>query len=431
MAPSQPAPWCTIAVTQEDTLDMADRANVIDRVDVYGYDLTYAHGDYVMSSGRVVNVLPSTVVRIRTRDGVEGFGETCPLGSTYLPAFAEGARAALRELAPALIGVDAGNLAAVTERMDATLRGHGYAKSALDVACWDVLGRATGRSVATLLGGALHEAVPLYVAVPLGPADAMAAFVERERAGGIHHFQLKLGAAPEEDLERVAAVHAVTGPEDALIGDANGAWRRQDAIIAARLFAGFDRLRLEQPCPTLEECIAVRRLTTLPMVLDEVITDLPTLVRAAAADAMDHVNLKVGRVGGLTRARAMRDAAVALGLTLTIEDSWGGDIVTAAVGHLAAGVPPGSLFAASYMNDWTLEHVAGYEPRSRRRHGARPGRAGPRDHRRRRPARDAVVQCDPVLVGRRVRLGSGPVMWLTTFGAVASLARPMPHTREQ
>ena len=355
---------------------MADRANVIDRVDVYGYDLTYAHGDYVMSSGRVVNVLPSTVVRIRTRDGVEGFGETCPLGSTYLPAFAEGARAALRELAPALIGVDAGNLAAVTERMDATLRGHEYAKSALDVACWDVLGRATGRSVATLLGGALHEAVPLYVAVPLGPADAMAAFVERERAGGIHHFQLKLGAAPEEDLARVAAVHAVTGPEDALIGDANGAWRRQDAIIAARLFAGFDRLRLEQPCPTLEECIAVRRLTTLPMVLDEVITDLPTLVRAAAADAMDHVNLKVGRVGGLTRARAMRDAAVALGLTLTIEDSWGGDIVTAAVGHLAAGVPPGSLFAASYMNDWTLEHVAGYEPRSQAGKGPVPDGPG-------------------------------------------------------
>ena len=115
----------------------------------------------------------------------------------------------------------------------------------------------------------------------------------------------------------MAAVHAVTGPEDALVGDANGAWRRQDAIVAARLFAGFDRLRLEQPCPTLEECIAVRRLTTLPMVLDEVITDLPTLVRAVAADAMDHVNLKVGRVGGLTRARLMRDAAVSLGLTLT------------------------------------------------------------------------------------------------------------------
>ena len=351
---------------------MGKTATIIERVAVYGLDLTYAHGDYVMSSGRIVNVLPSTIVKLTTRGGVEGFGESCPLGNTYLSAFGDGARAALRELGPALIGVDAANLAAVNARMDATLRGHEYAKSAIDVACWDILGRATGRSVATLLGGALQPAVQLYVAVPLGPPDEMAAFVERERAGGIHHFQLKLGGAPEDDRDRVAAVHAVTGPEDALIGDANGAWRRQEAIVAARLLAGFDRLRLEQPCPTLEECLAVRRLTTMPMVLDEVITDLPTLVRAVAADAMDHVNLKVGRVGGLTKARLMRDAAVELGLTLTIEDSWGGDIVTAAVSHLAAGVPPASLFAASFMNDWTLEHVAGYQPRSRNGKGPVP-----------------------------------------------------------
>jgi L-alanine-DL-glutamate epimerase-like enolase superfamily enzyme len=204
----------------------------------------------------------------------------------------------------------------------------------------------------------------------------MAAFVERERAGGIHHFQLKLGDAPERDRDRVAAVHAVTGPEDALIGDANGGWRRQDAIIAARLLEGFDRLRLEQPCPTLEECHAVRGLSTLPMVLDEVITDLPTLVRAGAADAMDHINLKIGRVGGLTRARQMRDAAVGLGLTLTIEDSWGGDLVTAAVSHLAAATPPASLFAVSYMNDWTVEHIAGYQPRSRDGRGPVPDGPG-------------------------------------------------------
>ncbi len=351
---------------------MADSTTVIDRVAVYGYDLTYAHGDYVMSSGRVVNVLPSTVVRITTRGGVEGFGESCPLGRTYLPGFGEGARAALRELAPALIGIDAANLAAVNQAMDATLRGHEYAKSAIDVACWDILGRIASQPVAMLLGGVLQAELPLYIAVPLGPPEAMAAFVERERAGGIHHFQLKLGDAPERDRDRVAAVHAVIGPEDAIIGDANGGWRRQDAIIAARLLEGFDRLRLEQPCPTLEECLAVRRLSTLPFVLDEVITDLPTLVRAATADAMDHVNLKVGRVGGLTKARLMRDAAVDLGLTLTIEDSWGGDIVTAAVGHLAAGVPPAQLFAASYMNDWTVEHVAGYQPRSRDGRGPVP-----------------------------------------------------------
>ena len=150
----------------------------------------------------------------------------------HVPArLRRGARAALRS-SRRRYRRGCGNLAAVTERMDATLRGHGYAKSALRRRVLGRPGAATGQSVATLLGGAL-PGVPLYVAVPLGPAEAMAAFVERERAGGIHHFQLKLGAAPEEDLERVAAVHAVTGPEDALIGDANGAWRRQDAIIAA------------------------------------------------------------------------------------------------------------------------------------------------------------------------------------------------------
>ena len=344
---------------------MAERAGVaIERIDVYGYELTYAHGDYVMSSGRTVRRLPSTVVRVTTRDGAQGFGEACPLGPTYLPAFGEGARAAIRELAPGLIGADVTSLAGVHRRMDARLAGHGYAKSALDIACWDAFGRIAGQPVAALLGGALQEDVPLYVAIPLGPADRMADFVARERAGGIRNFQLKLGADPAEDAARVAAVLAVTQDGDAVIGDANGGWRRQDAIIAAGLMAGARRFRLEQPCPTLEECLAVRRLTALPMVLDEVITDLPTLARAASLDAMDHVNLKIGRVGGLLPARLMRDAAVALGIRLTIEDSWGGDLVTASVAHLAAGTPPGALFAASFMNDWTLEHVAGYRPRS-------------------------------------------------------------------
>ena len=337
----------------------------IERIDVFGYELTYAHGDYVMSAGREVTRLPSTVVRITTTGGVEGFGEVCPLGSTYLPAFGEGARAALRQLAPALIGADATNLADIHRRMDGRLSGHGYAKSGLDVACWDAFGRLTGQPVSALLGGTLQDELPLYVAIPLGPPARMAEFVARERATGIRNFQAKLGADPADDAERVLAVLDATGPGDAVTGDANGAWHRQDAIMAARLLEGAQRFRLEQPCPTLEECLAVRRLTTLPMVLDEVIIDQQTLVRAAGLDAMDQVNLKIGRVGGLLPARLMRDTAVSLGIRLMIEDSWGGDIVTATVAHLAAGTPPDALFAVSFMNDWTMEHIAGYQPRSR------------------------------------------------------------------
>jgi L-alanine-DL-glutamate epimerase-like enolase superfamily enzyme len=342
----------------------ATSGTTIERVEVLGYDLRYAHGTYVMSGGRVIDTLPSTVVRVFTAEGAVGYGEACPLGATYLPAHAAGVRAALGELAPALVGLDVADAAGIMARLDRTLRGHPEARSAIDVACWDAWGRTLGVPVWALLGGRAQAELPLYVAVPLGEPDAMAAFVERERAGGVHRFQLKLGGDPVEDAARAAAVVAATGPEDQILGDANGGWRRQDAIIAAGLMADLPRYRLEQPCPTLDECLAVRHVTRLPMVLDEVITDLSVFTRAVALEAMDHINLKVGRVGGLTPARLIRDAAVALGIRLTIEDSWGGDIVSAAVAHLAAAVPPDALFAVSYMNDWTLEHVAGYQPRS-------------------------------------------------------------------
>ncbi len=337
----------------------------IARVDVYSYELRYAHGEYVMSGGRTVSALPSTVVRIETDDGVVGWGETCPLGPTYLESFAGGARAALRELAPALIGVE---LSDAQVAMDGALRGHAYAKAAVDIACWDVLGRSLGVPVSTLLGGVRAADFPLYVAIPLGPVADMVAHVREERSRGIRRFQLKLGADPREDAARVRAVLEETASDELVIADANGGWRLADAVIAARALEPLDRVYFEQPCPTLEECLAVRKRTTLPMILDEVITDVPAMLRAS----MEGVNLKLGRVGGLTRARLMRDLGVELGLRFTIEDSWGGDLTTAAVAHLAATTPPDALLMASFMNDWTLDHIAGYEPRSRGGRGSAP-----------------------------------------------------------
>src|SRR3954447_22634363 len=116
-------------------------------VDVFAYDLTYVHGRYVMSGGRVIERLSSTVVRIRTDDGVEGFGEVCPLGPAYLAGHAGGARAALAELAPAVLGLEVSALETIRAALDRALAGHAYAKSALDLACWDALGRSTGLPV--------------------------------------------------------------------------------------------------------------------------------------------------------------------------------------------------------------------------------------------------------------------------------------------
>jgi len=346
----------------------------IGRAHIFGYDLRYAHGEYVMSGGRTITSLESTIVKLETDDGLAGYGETCPLGATYLPAHAAGARAALEAVAPALIGVDPRNLNAVWAALDGALAGHDYAKSAVDIACWDLLGKAAGLPVSTLLGGALSEDFPLYVAIPLGPIDAMVAHVRARRAEGVRLFQLKLGADPRADAARVRAVLEATEEGETVIADANGGWRLQDATIAARALEDLDRVLFEQPCPTLEECLIVRARTTLPMVLDEVITDVDALLRARPA--IDAINLKIGRVGGLTKAKLMRDLGQRLGLRFTIEDSWGGDVTTAAVAHLAASTRPGQLLMASFMNDWTLDHIAGYEPRSRDGRGSAPSGPG-------------------------------------------------------
>src|SRR5215472_548519 len=177
-------------------------------LDCFGYELRYAHGEYIMSVGRAAVSQTVTLVRLRTDEGMDGWGEITPLGSTYLPTFAEGVRTALRFLAPHLLGLDPTNLSGLRRAMDAALMGHQYAKSAVDIACWDLRGQAAGLPIATLLGGVLHKDFPLYEAVPLGPPQSMASFAERRISAGINRFQLKVGNNPRDDAARTRAVVA-------------------------------------------------------------------------------------------------------------------------------------------------------------------------------------------------------------------------------
>ena len=139
---------------------------------MFQHDLPVADGPYVMSRGEWA--LDTTLVAVGLENGVVGWGETCPLGPTYAPAHAKGARAALELLAPALIGASVRSPRALQRRMDATLAGHAYAKAALEVAAYDALGQSLGLRVVDLLGGAVCEAVPAYFAISVGAPDDMA-----------------------------------------------------------------------------------------------------------------------------------------------------------------------------------------------------------------------------------------------------------------
>src|SRR6266511_4996839 len=321
----------------------------ITSIRAYRVDLPLHEGSYRWSGGKAVTVFDSTVVAVDTDAGITGFGEVCPLGPFYLPAYAEGVRAGLRELGPHLLGEDPRQLGRLNRTMDALLKGHPYVKSGIDIACWDILGQATGMPVCELLGGRYGEDFPLYRAISQESPEQMAARVAGYRAEGYQRFQLKVGGDPDVDIARIQAVAAKLQPGDRLVADANTGWTQHEAIRVCRAVRDVD-VYIEQPCLTYEECLAVRRNTDHPFVLDEVVDGIDMLVRGKADLAMDVVNLKISKFGGLTRTRQARDLCVSFGLAMTIEDTWGGDIVTAAIAHLAHSTPPEFLFTSTDFN---------------------------------------------------------------------------------
>ncbi len=329
----------------------------IAQIEVYQVDYKLLDQKYAWSRGHAVTSFVSTIIRIGTDEGLKGFAEVCPLGSAYMDAFAQGIPSGIKELGSLLIGQDPCQINVINDIMDLALGGHNYVKSPLDIACWDILGQATGVPVCTLLGGRYVEKFPLYRAISQGSAEEMAKDVSRFREQGYRRFQLKVGGEPSEDIERIKAVLKVIQKGDILVADANKGWLMHKAIRVANALAGDD-LYLEQPCSTLEECLAVREHTQLPMVLDEVINGVGPLLKAYDKRAMDAVNLKISRLGGLSKTKKMRDLCESLGIAMTIEDSWGGDITTTTIAHLVGSTREEFYFTSTDFNSYNDVHLA-------------------------------------------------------------------------
>ncbi len=329
----------------------------IQQIRVYQVDLPLHEVTYKWSGGKSVTVFDSTVVAVETDQGLTGWGECCPLGPVYLPSYAAGVRAGLAEIAPQLIGEDPLQLGKLNRRMDQLLKGHPYVKSPIDVACWDLLGQVSGLPVCVLLGGRYGEDFHLYRAISQESPSEMAAKVAGYRAEGYRRFQLKVGGDPDVDIERIFAVRAALQPTDRLVADANTGWTQHEAVRVCRAVRDVD-VYIEQPCATYEECLSVRRLIDHPFVLDENIDGLETLIRGRADLAMDVVNLKISKFGGLTKTKQARDLCVSMGIGMTLEDTWGGDIVTAAIAHLAHSTPTELLFTSTDFNSYVSKSIA-------------------------------------------------------------------------
>lgn len=327
-------------------------------VHIFAHELPVQGGPYRMASGELISA-DTTIVKVTTDAGLCGWGETCPNGPTYQQQHALGARAALEEIAPHLIGMQLDGINLLHRRMDEALNGHAYAKAAIDFAAHDLLGKRHGLRVAELLGGAMTEQVPSYYACGVGEPDEVARIAADRVAEGYRRIQIKVGGRPVEiDIVAVRKAYERIGDRARIAVDGNRGMPGRDAILLSNACRDIPFV-LEQPCNTLDEMIAIRPLLFHPLYIDESGVDLTVVVRAVGEGLCDGFGVKITRLGGLKPAAVLRDICAVRSLPHTTDDSWGGDIISAVCAHLGATVQPRFMEGAWLAQPYVAGHYDG------------------------------------------------------------------------
>ncbi len=309
---------------------------------IFQTDLPYVDGSYGWGAGNSITTARASVVVLKTACGLIGCGEFTPCGENYMVAHSEGVPATVELLAPHLLGEDPRQIEAISHRMDAAIQGHGYAKSPIIAACYDLLGKSCELPVWMLLGGKLTDGAPMYRVAPQRPVDETVAELNRHRSSGYRHFQIKVGADWRRDIDHIRETVPLLEPGEKAMADANQGWRVDNAIRVANATHDLDYI-FEQPCRTYEECQLVRPHVAQPMKLDECVTGMQAAQRIVHDRGAEICCLKISNLGGLSKARKVRDFLIENRIPVVAEDTWGGEIASAAVAHFAASTSPDFL----------------------------------------------------------------------------------------
>ena len=322
----------------------------ISKISVYQVDLPLTK-PYFLSGGRLrFDGLDSTFVKLETDEGLIGWGEGCPWGHTYLPAHGPGIRAGLETLAPAILGQDPCALEGLNRAMDVALPGHPYVKSAIDIAAWDILGQQAGLPLWKLMGGAKQTGVAVNSSISTGTPEEMIALIRAASAKGYRVHSAKIGGTDWAlDRARIEAIEAALPPDEAVTFDVNRAWTPAAAVSV--LGSVSSRSWVEQPCETFEECAHVATRVPQPIMLDECMHTFQDHLRAWKTGACEGVKVKPNRLGGLTKARQVRDFGVSVGWSMHIEDVGGSALADTAAIHLAASTAQENRLASWLCHD--------------------------------------------------------------------------------
>ena len=323
----------------------------INNIKVYQIDIPLIEKAYKWANENIVNNFDCTIVVIETDNNIQGVGEVCNLGSSYLPAYSKGVRSGILEIGKNLIGKDPTNINTINIEMDKSLYGHPYVKSPIDMACWDIIGKYYKAPIWQLFGGKYGETISLYRAISQEDPVQMKESVKHYKSEGYKKFQLKVGGYYQDDIERIKQVDSILNDSNILVADANTGWKTHEALKVIDKTCHLN-IYYEQPCETYNECLLIREKNNQPFILDESIFSLNSFLTAYKDNAMDIINLKISKLGGLTKSKQIRDLCVELNIPMTIEDSWGGDIATAAISHLAHSTPVDYRFSSTDFNSY-------------------------------------------------------------------------------
>ncbi len=281
----------------------------------------------------------AVVVRVETDGDLVGYGEADP-HPPFTADTVPGTIAAIRDhLAPLLLGTDPREISRLDGEMDACLDGHLMAKGAIDMALFDLAGKAYGVSVYALLGGKVRDEILLSFPLGSGSAEEDVQVIEERRKLGFRSFMAKMGRNPvDAEVTRVAALSDRYASQIHLVADANQGWSRDEgeAFVAG---AGASMLELvEQPVAAedFEGLKRIREKSSIAVSADESVVTENDALRLACMKAVDVFSVKASKNGGLTKARRIIAIADAAGLEYRMNSMLEFGITQAALLQLGA-----------------------------------------------------------------------------------------------
>jgi len=286
--------------------------------------------------GYLENTKP-VVIKIHTDEGFIGYGETDPMGR-FTGETPETVAAVLKtDLTPAVLGEDPTNLHVVHETLDAVVRDNHMAKGAIDMACYDLLGKASGMPVYRVLGGSLYEELPIMGSIGGGSIEETVAAANAEKDKGYHSLMVKVGGDPVHDGERVLAVRDSLGKDYPLIVDANQGYDVSSALKFIGIARQADPVLFEQPvdAENIEGIAGIRKKCGVPISVDESILSYRHAQEVIRLEAADVFSIKVCKNGGIKATLQIIELARSKGIDILFNSMIEEGITQAASLHIA------------------------------------------------------------------------------------------------